>query len=177
MQENLGAWSAFSPTPHNILVFGENAAHLHLFTVEIHGSLRWGQLRKESNYECFKVSQFLLSVSLFIHSKLTTTCSWSVCYIFVWLFEIILLIKIVWNFTMLLILWYVVVSRLWVIYQKMKTLDLSLSRRIGYKKFLRNVLEKISLSLMILILSKLGSHYWVNSLWIINRFILVRNPL
>ena len=52
---------------------------------------------------------------------------------------------------MLLILRYVVVSRLWVIYQKMKTLDLSLSRRIGYKKFLRNVLEKNSLSLMILI--------------------------
>ena len=105
VQENLGAWSAFSPTPHNILVFGENAAHLHLFTVEIHGSLRWGQLRKDSNYECFKVSQFLLSVSLFIHSKLTATCSWSVCCIFVWLYEIIVLIKIVWNFTMLLILW------------------------------------------------------------------------
>ena len=175
MQENLGAWSAFSPTPHNILVFGENVAHLHLFTVEIHGSLRWGQLRKESNYECFKVSQFLLSVSLFIHSKLTATCSWSVCYIFVWLYEIILLVKIVWNFTVLLILWYVVVSRLWVIYQKMKTLDLSLSRRIGYKKISAKCARKKFPILDDLNLSRW--YYWVNSLWIINRFILVRNPL
>ena len=63
---------------------------------------------------------------------------------------------------MLLILRYVVVSRLWVIYQKMKTLDLSLSRRIGYKKISAKCAGK---NFPILDdLDLLRWYYWVNSL-------------
>lgn len=63
---------------------------------------------------------------------------------------------------MLLILRYVVVSRLWVIYQKMKTLDLGLCRRIGYKKISAKCAGK---NFPILDdLNLLRWYYWVNSL-------------